>query len=68
MEERLSLADEDYPPTTATVTNRGTTPPRGVAWTYWERMHAQDPKKVTGKTAYSYDLQLTLQGASRRRR
>jgi Patatin-like phospholipase len=62
MEERLSLADEDYPPTTATVTNRGTTMPDGVAQTYWMRMHAQDQKKETGKTVYSFDLQLTLQG------
>ena len=63
MEERLSLADEDYPPTTATVTNRGTTLPTGVAQTYWARMHAQDDaKKETSQTVYSFDLQLTLQG------
>jgi GNAT superfamily N-acetyltransferase len=62
MEERLSLADEDYPPTTATVTNRGKTLPSGVSQIYWERMHAQDPNKEVGKTVYSYDLQLTLQG------
>ena len=66
MEERLSLADEDYPPTAATVTNRGTTLPDGVAQTYWERMHVQDPEKETGKTVYSYDLQLTLQRQAER--
>jgi GNAT superfamily N-acetyltransferase len=44
------------------VTNRGKTLPDGVAQIYWERMHAQDPKKEMGKTVYSYDLQLTLQG------
>ena len=62
MEERLSLADEDYPPTTATVTNRGKTLPDGVAQVYWQRMHPLDPRKGMGKTVYSYDLQLTLQG------
>src|SRR6185312_15078838 len=62
MEERLSLADEDYPPTAATVTNRGKTLPSGVAQIYWERMHPLDPKKGMGKRVYSYDLHLTLQG------
>lgn len=62
MEERLSLADEDYPPTTATVTNREKKVPDGVAQTYWARMHTQDPNKEAGRTVYSFDLQLTLQG------
>jgi GNAT superfamily N-acetyltransferase len=61
MEERLSLADEDYPPTTATVTNQGKNPPDGVAQIYWKRMHEQDPEHGTGKTVYSYDLKLTQQ-------
>ena len=61
MEERLSLADEDYPPTTATVTNRGKKLPDGVAQIYWKRMNEQDPGHGTGKTVYSYDLKLTLQ-------
>jgi GNAT superfamily N-acetyltransferase len=64
MEERLSLADEDYPPTAATVTNRGKTLPSGVAQIYWERMHVQDPNTELAKIVYSYDLQLTLQRQS----
>jgi hypothetical protein len=61
MEERLSLADQDYPPTTATVTNRGKNLPDGVAQIYWKRMHEQDPEHGKDKTVYSYDLKLTLQ-------
>lgn len=61
MEERLNLADEDYPPTTATVTNQGKTLPEGVAQIYWKRMHEQDPEHGKDKTVYSYDLKLTLQ-------
>ena len=61
MEERLSLADEDYPPTTATVTNQGKNLPSGVAQIYWKRMHQQNPEHGTGKTVYSYDLKLTQQ-------
>jgi GNAT superfamily N-acetyltransferase len=61
MEERLSLADEDYPPTTATVTNQGNTLPDGVAQVYWKRMHEQDPEHGKDKTVYSYDLKLTQQ-------
>jgi hypothetical protein len=61
MEERLSLADEDYPPTTATVTNQGKNLPTGVAQVYWKRMHASHPEHGTGKTVYSYDLKLTQQ-------
>jgi len=61
MEERLSLADEDYPPTTATVTNQGKNLPNGVAQVYWKRMHAPHPEHGTGKTVYSYDLKLTQQ-------
>ena len=62
MEERLSLADEDYPPTDPKVTNQGHKLPPGVAQTYWKRMHEQDPEHGTGNTVYSYDLDLTLQG------
>jgi hypothetical protein len=61
MEERLSLADEDYPPTTATVTNQGKNLPTGVAQVYWKRMHVPHPEHGTGKTVYSYDLKLTQQ-------
>jgi GNAT superfamily N-acetyltransferase len=61
MEERLSLADEDYPPTDPEVINRGENPPAGVAQIYWKRMHEQDPEHGKGKTVYSYDLKLTLQ-------
>jgi len=61
MEERLSLADEDYPPTTATVTNQGKNLPDGVAQIYWKRMHEHDPEHGKDKTVYSYDLKLTLQ-------
>jgi GNAT superfamily N-acetyltransferase len=61
MEERLSLADEDYPPTTATVTNQGKNLPSGVAQIYWKRMHQQDPEHGKDKTVYSYDLKLTQQ-------
>src|SRR5947207_430508 len=50
MEERLSLADEDYPPTTATVTNQGKNLPSGVAQIYWKRMHEQDAEHGKGKT------------------
>src|SRR2546430_8527370 len=41
MEERLSLADEDYPPTAPKVINRGDQIPIGVAETYWKRMQPQ---------------------------
>jgi GNAT superfamily N-acetyltransferase len=61
MEERLSLADEDYPPTTATVTNQGKNLPTGVAQIYWKRMHAQNQTQEADKIVYSYDLKLTLQ-------
>jgi GNAT superfamily N-acetyltransferase len=67
MEERLSLADEDYPPTTAEANYRGELPgnkvPPGVAQIYWERMSEADPKLEAGKTVYSFDLKLTLQGS-----
>lgn len=65
MEERLSLADEDYPPTTAKVTNRGELPanrvPSGVAQIYWKRMNKAETEREKGKTVYSFDLQLILQ-------
>jgi GNAT superfamily N-acetyltransferase len=61
IEERLSLADEDYPPTTATVTNHDKAVPEGVALVYWKRMHERDPNREKGKTVYSFDLKLTLQ-------
>ena len=61
IEERLSLADEDYPPTTATVNKHQTRVPDGVARTYWKRMHARDPDHEKGKAIYSFDLKLTLQ-------
>ena len=59
MEERLSLADGDYPPTIATVTNQESILPRGVAQTYWRRMYGETEKR--GMTIYSFDLQLTHQ-------
>jgi hypothetical protein len=59
MEERLSLADGDYPPTIATVTNQESILPRGVAQTYWRRMYGETEKP--GMTIYSFDLQLTHQ-------
>jgi Patatin-like phospholipase len=61
IEERLSLADEDYPPTTATVNKHQTGVPDGVALVYWKRMHERDPNREKGKTVYSFDLKLTLQ-------
>jgi hypothetical protein len=61
MEERLSLADEDYPPTTATVNKHGQTMPDGVAKIYWERMHERDSNREEGKTVYTFDLTLTFQ-------
>ena len=61
IEERLSLADEDYPPTTATVNKLQTGVPDGVAQVYWKRMHARDPNREMGKAIYSFDLKLTLQ-------
>jgi hypothetical protein len=64
MEERLSLADKDYPPTMPSVNNHGELTadqlPPGVAQIYWKRMMAT-PKGGTVKTVYSYDLDLTLQ-------
>jgi hypothetical protein len=61
MEERLSLADEDYPPTLATVKNRKNTLPHGVAQIYWKRMYKTNPAREAGRTVYSFDLKLTLQ-------
>jgi GNAT superfamily N-acetyltransferase len=61
IEERLSLADEDYPPTTATVHKHQTAAPDGLARVYWTRMHAQDPNREIGKAIFSFDLKLTLQ-------
>ena len=61
MEEHLDLADEDYPPTTDKVNDRGHSVPDGVAQIYWKRMNAEDPRRGTDKTVYSYDLKLTLQ-------
>ena len=58
MEERLNLADEDYPPTLATVTNHGSAAPDGVARIYWTRVSGAIP---SGRTVYSFDLNLTLQ-------
>lgn len=58
MEERLNLADEDYPPTLATVTNRGNAAPDGVAKIYWTRVSGAIPSRTT---VYSFDLNLTLQ-------
>lgn len=68
MEERLSLRDDDYPPTTDHVTNHGGELPAGVAQTYWNRMNAENPGKAKGQTVYSYDLQLTDQGQENRDR
>jgi GNAT superfamily N-acetyltransferase len=59
MEERLSLADEDYPPTMETVKNRGSNLPSGVAQVYWRRMHPD--KQKAGTKIYTYDLELTQQ-------
>jgi hypothetical protein len=62
MEDRLSLADQDYPPTLATVKNHGNhlpPGPPGVAQTYWRRMYGNDGKP--GMTIYSFDLELTHQ-------
>jgi hypothetical protein len=64
MDERLSLADEDYPPTKATVNKHGKVPP-GVAQIYLERMYKEDPAREAGKTVYSFDLKLTLQRPQR---
>jgi patatin-like phospholipase len=64
MDERLSLADEDYPPTIATVNKHGKVPP-GVAQIYLERMYKEDPAREAGKTVYSFDLKLTLQRPQR---
>ncbi len=59
MEERLSLADEDYPPTAPKVINRGDQIPIGVAETYWKRMQPQKPRPK--HTVYSFELELTDQ-------
>jgi hypothetical protein len=64
MEERLSLADEDYPKTLATVRKHDDSPelPKGVAQVYWKRMHATaDRWKTADKTIYLYELRLTQQ-------
>jgi GNAT superfamily N-acetyltransferase len=63
MEERLSLADEDYPKTMANVNKwPGTNPPDGVAQVYWKRMHAaQESEEGPSKEGYSFDLTLTDQ-------
>ncbi len=59
MEERLSLADEDYPETVLDVVNRGTQIPSGVAEIYWKRMQPQNPRP--NETVYSFELRLTDQ-------
>ena len=63
MEERLSLADEDYPKTLATVRKHDDSPelPKGVAQLYWKRMHATADKETAGKKIYLYELHLTQQ-------
>jgi hypothetical protein len=59
MEERLSLADEDYPETVPNVVNRGTQIPSGVAEIYWKRMQPQ--RLRPNETVYSFELELTDQ-------
>ncbi len=67
MEERLSLADEDYPPTDPKVINRGQDLPDGVARIYWKRMHEQDPEHGKGKTVYSVRSQADAAKPTRQR-
>jgi hypothetical protein len=59
MEERLSLADEDYPETVPKVIPCGNEIPHGVAETYWKRMQLQ--KERSPHTVYSFELELTDQ-------
>jgi GNAT superfamily N-acetyltransferase len=64
MEERLSLADEDYPKTLATVRKHDDSRelPKGVAQLYWKRMHeTADRWETAGKAIYLYELRLTQQ-------
>ena len=64
MEERLDLADEDYPPTMAKVNKYEKERPEdklpdGLAQIYWKRMNKAED--LLDKTIYSYDLDLLLQ-------
>jgi hypothetical protein len=63
-EERLNLADEDYPKTRVTVVklpDEGS-PQSGVAQVYWRRIHGlQRSEKERGKARYAFDLMLTHQ-------
>jgi hypothetical protein len=56
MEERLDLADEDYPITIGNATS-DQIEQDGLAQTYWKRMYGEVPKKTT----YAYQLSLPLQ-------
>jgi GNAT superfamily N-acetyltransferase len=60
MEERLDLADEDYPETKGAVTLHSPgAMPQGLAQTYWARMKEKVPAGI--KQVFTYDLGLTLQ-------
>jgi GNAT superfamily N-acetyltransferase len=60
MEERLDLADEDYPETKGAVTlHSSAVIPQGLAQTYWARMREKVPAGI--KRVFTYDLGLTLQ-------
>jgi GNAT superfamily N-acetyltransferase len=60
MEERLDLADEDYPKTEGAVTlHPPGVMPAGLAQAYWTRMREKVPAGI--KRVFTYDLLLTLQ-------
>jgi hypothetical protein len=59
MEERLDLADEDYPETLGEV-DPDQIDLDGLAMTYWTRMFGPTP---AGKSTYAYKLHLPLQAA-----
>jgi GNAT superfamily N-acetyltransferase len=65
MEERLSLADEDYPETRVKVIELPKSDPRqkrGVAEVYWRRMYGVEPsEEEKAKKGYAFDLMLTHQ-------
>jgi GNAT superfamily N-acetyltransferase len=65
MEERLSLADEDYPEARVNVVKLPKADPpekRGVAQVYWRRMYGvQQSEEEKRKEGYGFDLMLTHQ-------
>ena len=64
MEERLNLADKDYPKTRVKVVElpEGEPPQKGVAQVYWRRVYGTEmPEEEMPKKGYAFNLTLTDQ-------